>query len=63
MIEGGIQAVVPGFVHQNVVEAVTPLMDPAYMGVLILELSLLTALVRILPPKKFFSRNMVIMFS
>lgn len=67
MIAGGIQTDAPGYVHLNVEEAVTLSTDPAYMGVLILTLSPLTALVGILPPppppKKSFSRNMVIMLS
>lgn len=56
----GIQLDVPRLVHLNVEEVVTPSMDPAYMGVLILTLPPLTALVRILPEKEgFFSQNIV----
>lgn len=44
MIAGGIQTDAPGYVHLNVEEAVTLSTDPAYMGVLILTLSPLTAL-------------------
>lgn len=46
MIHRGIQLDVPRFVHPNVEEAVTPSMEPVYMGVLILALSLSTASVR-----------------
>lgn len=48
----GIQLDVPRFVHPNVEEAVTPSMEPVYMGVLILTPSPLTALVRISQDKK-----------
>lgn len=41
-----IQPTAPKPVHLNVEEAVTPSMDPVYMGVLILALSLSTASVR-----------------
>lgn len=44
----GIQTAASIPVHLNVVEAVTHSMDPVYMGVLILTLSLSTALVNTL---------------
>lgn len=46
MIQGDIRTDVPRFVPLIVQEAVTPSMDPVYMGVLILALSLSTASVR-----------------
>lgn len=44
----------PRLVHTNVVEVVTPSMDPVYMGVLIPTLSPLTVLVRVLLEKEGF---------
>lgn len=54
MIKIGIQTAATMHVQLIVVEAVTPSMDPVYMGVLILTLSLLIASVRILPTRSFF---------
>lgn len=53
-MQADIQPTAPTPVHLIVVEAVTPSMDPVYMGVLILTLSLLIASVRILPTRSFF---------
>lgn len=56
----GIQLDVPRFVHPNVEEAVTPSMEPVYMGVLILTPSPLTALVRISQDKKKFTKTLLL---
>lgn len=53
-MQADIQQAAPKSVHLNVVEVVTPSMDPVYMGVLILALSLSTASVTKLPTKRFF---------
>lgn len=47
-------------VHLIVVEVVTHLTDPVYMGVLILTLSQSTASVRKLPKRKNISHNVAV---
>lgn len=63
MTHRGIQTIVPILAQSNVVEVVTPSMDPVHMGVLILTLSPLTVLVRILPYKEgFFTKHCYYVF-
>lgn len=53
-MQADIQPTAPTPVHLIVVEAVTPSMDPVYMGALIQTLSLSTVSVRKLPKRRIF---------
>lgn len=59
-MQADIQQTAPKSVQLNVVEVVTPSMDPVYMGALILALSLSTASVIKLSTKRFVHITLIL---